>query len=154
MQLLLTRKVPRERPGEADCGGVVDADVEPAEMGHGALDRRGHRSLVAHIDHEWQGAAAGSFDCLCGGVNRSGELRMWPVGLGGDGDVGAIARGPQRDREPDATARPGDEKRLSIEAHGASLPGGQLRHGRRVRSGVRSPQRCAAGGRGLHFGKQ
>ena len=51
------------------------------------------------------------------GVDRAFELRVRLGGLGGDRDVGAVARGAKRDGEPDAARRAGDEERLSGEAH-------------------------------------
>ena len=74
-----------------------------------------HRVLVAHIDHQGQGLAAGLLDLFGGGVDRAFELGMRRLGLGGDGDVGAVARGAQRNGKPDAARCAGDEQRLSLE---------------------------------------
>ena len=41
-----------------------------------------------------------------------GKPRIGLHRLGGDGDVGAVARGPHRDGETDAAAGAGDEQRL------------------------------------------
>jgi hypothetical protein len=40
-------------------------------------------------------------------------------GFRSDGNIGAVARGAQRDREPNAAAAAGDEQRLAFERHGA-----------------------------------
>ena len=47
-----------------------------------------------------------------------GSLRVRLGGLGGDGDVGAVARGAQRDGQADAAAGAGDEQGLAAKAHG------------------------------------
>ena len=44
-----------------------------------------------------------------------GSLGCGSVGLGGDDDVGAVARGAQRDRQADAAGGAGDEERLAGE---------------------------------------
>ena len=100
-----------------DGAGVVDHDVEAAERRDRLLDGGLDRVLVAHIDDERQRPAAGLLDLLGGGVDRAFELGMRRLGLGGDGDVGAVARRPQRDREPDAARGAGDEQRLALERH-------------------------------------
>ena len=73
--------------------------------------------LLAHVDHQRQRLAARLLDLLGGGVDRAGQLGVRRVGLGGDRDVGAVARGAQRDRKPDAARSPGDEQRLALERH-------------------------------------
>ena len=50
-------------------------------------------------------------------VDRAFELGMRRLGLGRDGDIGAVARGPQRDRKPDAARGAGDEQCLALERH-------------------------------------
>src|SRR6266566_703042 len=71
--------------------------------------------LVAHVDHERQRMSAGLGDFVRGGEDRAGQFRMRLVGLGRDGDVGAVARGAQRNRKPDAARCAGDEQRAVFE---------------------------------------
>ena len=78
--------------------------------------------LVADVDGERQRLAAGRLDLLGGGVDRAFELRMRLGRLRGDGDVGAVARGAERDGEPDAARGAGDEERLAGEAHAVMPP--------------------------------
>ena len=47
-----------------------------------------------------------------------GSLRIGLRRLGGDGDVGAVARGAQRDGQADAAAGAGHEQRFASQAHG------------------------------------
>ena len=51
-----------------------------------------------------------------------GSFGLRRLGLGGDRDIGAVARGAQRDREPDAARGAGDEQRLALERHALLLP--------------------------------
>src|SRR5665213_3889362 len=68
--------------------------------------------------------AAGGADFVSGGVDGALELRLRLGGLGGDRDIGAIARGAQRDRQSDPAAATGHEQRLAFErCHGSSLRG-------------------------------
>src|SRR5699024_12474960 len=60
---------------------------------------------VANIDFQRQGAAAGGLDFLCGGVDGAGQLRVRPIGLGGDGHVGAVGGGFQRDGQDRKSTR-------------------------------------------------
>src|SRR2546429_5517566 len=53
---------------------------------------------------------AGLGDFVRGGEDRAGELRMRLVGLGRDRNVGAVARGAQRNCKPDAARCAGDEQ--------------------------------------------
>ena len=80
--------------------------------------------LIAHVHDQRQCPAAGALDLLGGAVDGAGELGMRRGGLGGDRDVGAVACGAQRDREPDAAAGPGDEECLAGKTHGASAGAG------------------------------
>ena len=103
------------RVGQADGAGIVDADIDAAEFGDGLVDCRDHLRLVPDIAEHGQRLAAGGADLIGGGIDRALELRMRLGGFRGDRDVGAIARGPQRDRKPDAAAAAGDEQRLAFE---------------------------------------
>src|SRR5690606_24827571 len=65
---------------------------------------------------------ASGLNGLCCRVNGAGQLGMRPVRFGGDGDVGAIARGAQGNGQADAPAGAGDKQGLSLEsAHGFAL---------------------------------
>src|SRR5215472_16430383 len=50
-------------------------------------------------------------------MDRAFELGMRGLGLGRDRDIGAVAGGAQRDREPDAPRSAGDEEGLAFERH-------------------------------------
>jgi hypothetical protein len=76
-----------------DRARIVDHDVDAAEGRDGPLDRAFHLRLVAHVDHERQRMPASLGDFVSGGEDRAGQFRMRLVGLGRDGDVGAVARG-------------------------------------------------------------
>ena len=107
--------VGRLRIGQADGAGVVDADIDAAEFGDGLVDRVDHLGLVADIAEDRQRLAAGGADLVGGGVDGALQFRMRLRGLGGDRDIGAVARGAQRDRKPDAAAAAGYEQRLALE---------------------------------------
>jgi hypothetical protein len=109
---------------ERDGAGIVDADIEAAEGLHRLLDRRLHLLLEADIAGDGQRLAAGRFDLLGGGEDGAFELGMRLGGLGGDGNVGAVARGPERDGQADAPAGAGNKQRLALECrHGSCLVG-------------------------------
>ncbi len=63
-----------DRARQADRRGVVDADIDAAEL----RDRFGHRvhyiGFVAHVDDQRQRLAAGFLYLLCGSVDRAGSL--------------------------------------------------------------------------------
>ena len=108
---------------ERDGAGVVDADVDAAERLHRLVDGRLHLLLEADVAHERQRLAAGRLDLLGRRVDGAFELGVRLGRLGGDGDVGAVARRPQRDGEADAAAGAGDEQRLALErCHGVPSP--------------------------------
>ena len=98
---------------EADGAGVVDTDIDAAKF----VDRPGYRRfnllLETNVALERQRPAAGVAYLFGRGVNRSRQLWVWRCGLGGDGNVGAVACGTQRDRQPDATRGAGDEERFT-----------------------------------------
>src|SRR4029077_15672918 len=102
---------------QIDRRGVVDADIDAAEGRRALLGRGEHAGLVAHVDHERQRPPPGLLHLRGGRKDRPGELGVGLGGLGGDGDVGAVARRAQRDREPDTAARPRYEKRLALQTH-------------------------------------
>src|SRR5262249_44451287 len=96
---------------------VVDDNVERAEARNGLGNRALDRALVAHVDNQRQGLAAGLFDCLRRRIDRAFELVMRGLRLGCDRDIGAVAGGAQRDREPDTARSTGDEEGLAFERY-------------------------------------
>ena len=103
-----------------DGARIVDHDVEAAERCDGPLGRASHLRLVAHIDRDRQRISAGFDDLLSGGEDGAGQLRMRLVGLSGDDNIGAVARGAQRNGKPDAARCAGDEQGVALECHRAS----------------------------------
>ena len=106
---------------ELNGAGIVDHDVDAAEARGRLLDRRLHRRFLAHVDGERQGVPAGLFDLGGGGVDGAFELGMRVHRLGGDGDIGAVGGGFERDRQPYAARAAGDEKRFALKRHRAAL---------------------------------
>ena len=89
------------------------------------FDRRDHLGFVADIAQDRQRLAAGGADLVGGGIDGAFQLRMRLGGLGGDRDIGAVPRGAQRDRQPDAAAAAGYEQRLAFEVESSDeLPVG------------------------------
>ena len=99
-----------QRAGELDGAGIVDADVDAAETLDGLCHGLGHLRFLADVAQHRQRLAAGLLDLLGGGIDRARQLRMRLGGLGRDRDIGAVARGAQRDRQPDAARAAGDEQ--------------------------------------------
>ena len=131
---------------ERDGAGVVDDDVDAAELRRGLVDRLLDVGLVADVDDERQRLAAGALDVLGGGVDGAGELRVRLGGLGRDRDIGAVAGGAQSDRQPDAARGAGDEQGLA-ELHATSLRPHFLRarnawNAARASSDCRSSAKC------------
>src|SRR5262249_61137443 len=100
----------------------------PAELLVRGVDPALHARFVAHVYAKRQRLASARRDLLGGRVDRAGKFWVRLGGLRRDRDVGAVARGPQRDRESDAARRAGDEQGFSRKA----------RHGR-------DPQPASAG---------
>jgi hypothetical protein len=100
---------------ETDRARIVDDDIDATEDFGGSRDRRLDGLLVAHIDHEGQRPASGLDDFGSRAVDRAGQFYMGRVGLGSDGDIGAVARGAQTDGKPDAARCASDEKCLSLQ---------------------------------------
>ena len=70
-----------------------------------SVERVLHHRFVADVDGERQRLAAGALDLLGGGVDGAGQFRMRFGGLGGDRDIGAVARGAKRNRQARCRAR-------------------------------------------------
>src|ERR1019366_481485 len=113
MHQIVALGVGLQRRREADGTGVVDTDVDAAEFGDGARDCPLDLLLEADIALERERPAAGLAYLLGGGMDGAGELRMRRAGLGGDGHIGAVARGTQCDRQADAARGAGDEQRFA-----------------------------------------
>jgi len=103
---------------QRDGAGIVDADVDAAK----SRDTRFHCCmnliLGADVTSQRQRLAAGAFDLLGGPIDGAGQARIGGHRLGGDGDIGAVGCGLQRNGQPDAPAGAGDKKRLSGQGHG------------------------------------
>ena len=90
--------------------GIVDEDVDAAELGHHLLDRAIAEVLVAEI--------AGDGDRLAP-LGLDDPLRLRRVVMLAqieDGDVGALAREQGGDRAADAAVRAGDQRDLARQA--------------------------------------
>ena len=90
----------------------------PPNLRRGLIERGFHRGFLANVDLKRQRLAAGFFDRGGGGVDGAFQLGVRIDGLGGDGDIGAVGGGFERDRKPDAARAAGDEKRLAFKRHG------------------------------------
>ena len=74
-----------------------------------------HPKLKGTIYTAAEEVRAGGADLFGGGVNGALESGMRLGGFRGDCDIGAVARGAQCDRQPDAAASAGYEQRLALE---------------------------------------
>ena len=96
--------------GQRDRAGIVDGDINAAErlrrFGQGRLDRR----ILADIDHQRQGFAAGLFDLLGCAVDRAFKLGVRLSGFRRNDNIRPVARGPERNRQADAARGAGDEQ--------------------------------------------
>ncbi|MCY1302962.1 hypothetical protein D9M70_526480 [compost metagenome] len=102
---------------EADGAGVVDQGIDAAEVRSGLGHGLTHRVLVAHVQLQGQGLAAGRFHFLRHAEDGARELGMGLGALGGDDDVGAIGGGVQGDLAADAAAGAGDEQGFAGKGH-------------------------------------
>ena len=112
----------RKRAGQADRTGVVDQDIDAAEMGRGLGRGFANPYLVAHVDHEGKRVAACGANFLGRRVDGAGQLGVGLVGLCRDRHVGAVACRAPPDREPDVAACAGDEQGLACEISHGRLP--------------------------------
>jgi hypothetical protein len=95
--------------GFADVdAGIVDEDVDPAELAPDALDHRGHRRFVGDIGHDGYRPDAAASEI------GDGRIRLGLVAAD-HGDVGAGIRQAARHAEPDATVAAGDDRDLAAE---------------------------------------
>src|SRR5258708_39624811 len=95
---------------EIDRRGVVDADVDAAELLRALAYRRSDARLVTHVHRQRQRLAAGTLDVLGGAVDGASELRMRRGGLGGDRDIRSLPRRPQRNGQADSAAGTGNKQ--------------------------------------------
>ena len=91
---------------------------ERRRLRHGGLDLL----VEANVARNGERLSARRLDLRGGGVDRAGNFRVFGDALGGDDDIGAVARGAQRDGEADAAARAGDEEGFSGEGTGHRAP--------------------------------
>ena len=101
--------------GERNGAGIVDADIDAAEPLHTGVHGRRHLILEADVAGDGQRLAAGLLDPRAAAVWMvPGSRGIGLGGLGGDGDIGAVARRPQRDGKADAPAGAGDEQAFCL----------------------------------------
>ena len=105
------------RGRHADCAGVVDKNVDPAESLHRLRQRGLNARLFANVALHRQRPAARSLDLLRRAVDSAGQLGIGPGRLGRDHDVGAVGGGTQRNCQADAARRIGDEESPALEVH-------------------------------------
>ena len=100
---------PAEIVGLVLLGGVVDQDVEAAELLHGCLDRIAAELLVSDVAGDLERAATLLLDR---GHGLVGVLVLLEID---DGDLGAFPRHRHRDRAADAGIAAGDQRHLVFE---------------------------------------
>jgi hypothetical protein len=92
-----------------ECG-VVDEDVQPAEMAHGVFDDGGARVGVREVRGQKEDVTSGVHNRLAdlfGVIDLGGKMRQR--------DGCAFAREQQCDGAPDARVAAGDERNLAVE---------------------------------------
>ena len=93
-----------------DGAGIVDQNVEAAELGDGALDQVANRVLIADIGGDGEGAPAHGADGVRGLVDAAGQAFGGLFALGGHHDIGAFLREADCQRPADAAAGSGDHR--------------------------------------------
>ena len=88
--------------------GVVDQDVEMAELAPHRLDQRLLRALAAQVERRDRGLAALGADRRRGLVERG-------LVAPGQQEIAALGRKRQRDGPADAAARPGHQRDLAVQ---------------------------------------
>ena len=89
--------------------GIVDENVEPAELALDLFDQFCRRVLAAQVDHRDGGAAALLADGGCDLVERL-------LVAAGQHHVAAFGRQRQRDAAADAAARSGHQRDLALQS--------------------------------------
>ena len=91
-----------------DGAGVVDQNVEAAELGDGALDQVANGVLIADIGGDGEGAPARGADGVRGFVDAAGQSFGGLLGLGCHYDIRAFLREADCERFADAATGAGD----------------------------------------------
>ena len=91
-----------------DGAGVVDQNVEAAELGDGALDQVANGVLIAHVGGDCERAPARGADGVRGFVDAAGQAFGGLLALGGHYDIRAFLREADGERLADAAAGAGD----------------------------------------------
>ena len=98
-----------------DGSGVVDQNVEAAELGDGALDQVANGVLVADIGGDGEGAPPQGADGVRGFVDAAGQAFGGLLALGGHHDIRAFLREADRQRPADAAAGSGDHRHAAAQ---------------------------------------
>ena len=88
--------------GQRNRAGIVDYDIDAAERRDSFIERGADLCFVPNVDGQRQRLAASLLDLGSGGEDRAGKFWMGLGRLRGNGDVRAVARGLEANREPDA----------------------------------------------------
>ncbi len=96
-------------PAQIDGTGVVDQNVDAAEMGCGLVRGSLNGIGVPDIDRQRQGLPTGPFNLFGGGVDGARQSWMGLPGFGRDHDIGTVAGCPQGDGLADSPAASSDE---------------------------------------------
>ena len=104
-----------ECAAQPDCAGVVDEDIDAAEMRDGGVDRRAHVVLFADVALDRETVPAGSIDRCSSGMDRARQFRIGHRGFRRNCDIRAVTRGAQRNRKANAARSAGDEKGFAFE---------------------------------------
>ncbi len=106
---------------EVDGGGIVDADVDAAELFHRLGNGGADGVRVADVPDDRQCLTAGFLELFGCRVYGARKLRVGFGGLGDQCDVRTVLCGPLGDRQADTAAGAGDEHGLAVKGHGVTL---------------------------------
>ena len=98
-----------------DGARVVHQNVEPAELGHGALDHIADGVFIAHIGRNRKRAAAERADRIGGFVDAAGQLLGGLLALRCHHHVRALLGQTQRQCLADTAARSGDDGDAAVQ---------------------------------------
>ena len=99
--------------GKLDRAGIVDKDIDAAEMRGSLLHSRIQCRLIAHVELDGQRLAASRRHFGGHRVNGTRQLRVRCRRFCGDDDIGAVACAAQRNSAADAAAGAGNEYGLA-----------------------------------------